>query len=140
MENFSIGQKLVLNNKEYTIIGIDKKSYILEKDGKKFKATSVKLQKILNQSSTPKVYSNVTRRVKYKQLFDKSAKMPETKEDCIKWCTQLVAELSPENLCCDGEASKTQILAKRKEIKATWKELEQICGEKINLQDFDLDY
>lgn len=140
MNTFSIGQKITLNNKEYTIIGVEKKSYILEKDGKKFKATALKIQKILNQSTTIKTYPNVERRLKFKQIWDKSAQMPQTKEDCINWCNSLVAELSPENLCCDGEATKSQILARQKEIKATWKELEQICGEKINLQDFDLDY
>jgi hypothetical protein len=39
--------------------------------------------------------------------------------------------LSPENLCCDGEASRAQINYKLRSIKACWVVLETLFGKKV---------
>jgi hypothetical protein len=44
---------------------------------------------------------------------------------------RLVCELSPENLCCDGELSKTQVRAKLAGIRREWKALEKLAGRKV---------
>ena len=43
----------------------------------------------------------------------------------------LSCQLSPENLCCDGEASEAQINRTIREIKKQWKELESKIGRKV---------
>ena len=43
----------------------------------------------------------------------------------------LASDLSPENLCCDGEASKTYIAQKLRRIKKEWKALENQVGRKV---------
>jgi hypothetical protein len=37
------------------------------------------------------------------------------------------SELSPENLCCDGEASVTHVRAKARQLNSVRKDLEQYC-------------
>ena len=71
-------------------------------------------------------------RIKFMQVFDKTAKMPSTKDECKGFFIQLVGELSPENLSCDGELSASQVRAKLASIKQEWKELENIYGEKVS--------
>jgi len=43
----------------------------------------------------------------------------------------LASQLSPENLCCDGEASQTYINQKLRRINKEWKTLEQQIGRKV---------
>ena len=71
------------------------------------------------------------RRVKYAQLFVPSTKYPETETECETWFEDLRCEMSPENLCCDGEATRSQINARLRDIKDCWKELEIIIGRKV---------
>jgi len=115
MSEFQVGQVVELNGKEYKIIGTKARSYLLERDGKTYKATPDKMKKIQDQNQRPEITA-LQRRVKY---------------ECQVWFDTLRCELSPENLCCDGEASRSQIAAKRRDISECWKELEKIVGRKV---------
>lgn len=131
MATISIGQMVTLNGKDYKITGKDKKSFILEYEGKEYKATAEKIQKILDQNSAPQG-SFLERRIARNRLFNKSARMPETEEEAMHIFVSLTCELSPENLSCDGEASAAQVKAKLREIKGAWAELEQLIGKSIS--------
>lgn len=133
-----IGKTVKLNGKDYKVVGKEKRSYILELDGKQYKATEDKINKIIEQNSRPvstAKYPNVEAMVQYNQIFDKNAKMPETEEEVMGYFNTLKAQLSPENLACDGEASQAQIRASVKRIKATWSELEEILGKPYPIED-----
>jgi hypothetical protein len=64
-------------------------------------------------------------------MFNKDAKLPETEAEFEAWFHGLRSELSPENLCCDGEASRSQINNKLRDINACWSELENRLGRKV---------
>lgn len=63
----------------------------------------------------------------------KFRKMPdyETEAGILEALADLDCELSPENLCCDGELSKTETAKKFREIKTAWKFLEKRLGRKV---------
>lgn len=128
--SFQIGQTVQLNGKDYKITGTHAKSFLLERDGKIYKATADKLAKIQNQN-TQKQSSVLDRRLAYQRLFNKDAKLPETEAEFEAWFEGLRGELSPENLCCDGEASRSQINNKLRDINACWAELENRLGRKV---------
>lgn len=142
MKKPQIGDEISLNGQSYLIKRMDGRSYILEKDGKEYRATEAKIEKILIQNAAKKIsetmeYPNLERRLGFKRIFNKSLKIPTNEEECLSWFRTLFGELSPENLSCDGESSRSQILAKEREIKACWRELESICGRKFSREDFD---
>lgn len=137
-ENRMIGNTVKLNGKEYKVVGKEKRSYLLELDGKQYKATEEKINKILAQNSQPvstAKYPNVENMVQHNRIFNKNAKMPETEDEVMELFSTLQAQLSPENLSCDGEASKSHIRASIKRIKATWSELEKILGRPYSMED-----
>lgn len=43
----------------------------------------------------------------------------------------LSSQLSPENLCCDGEASQSYVRQKLRRINKEWKELEKQVGHRV---------
>jgi len=136
--SFQIGQTVELNGKEYEITGTYKRSFILEKDGKKYKAGPAKLNAILNQEpiTRPARKSGsridyLEQRLKYNQIWNKSAKMPETETEFKAWFSQIESDLSPENLHCDGEISRTAAMKKYRALNAEWKQLEKLYGKKV---------
>jgi hypothetical protein len=144
---FTIGEKVTLNGKEYTITGTVARSFILERDGKKYKATADKMNKIeaqcearANAPATPAQppRSEIDRRVEYAAMWYKHSNStmnlltrPTTESECAVWFDRLRCELSPENLFCDGEISRTQAMKKRAAIIRCWKELELIVGHRV---------
>jgi len=50
---------------------------------------------------------------------------------------RLVCELSPENLCCDGELSKTQVRAKLAGIRREWKALQKLAGRLVTRSEIE---
>ena len=44
----------------------------------------------------------------------------------------LVSRLSPENISCDGEISRTQVNARYRQIMKEWKQLEKAVGRKVS--------
>jgi hypothetical protein len=47
----------------------------------------------------------------------------------------LACDLSPENLCCDGEATRAQISRRRSDIMTKWAALEARAGRKVSEED-----
>jgi len=127
---YSIGQMVSLNGKEYKIVGTKARSFLLERDGKMFKATADKLSKIEAQNSRP-VQTALERRIAYAQIFDKSIALPKSEAEIMHWFSVLESELSPENLSCDGELSRAGVANKLRDIKACWAELESKLGRKV---------
>jgi hypothetical protein len=132
MVNFKVGDEVSLNGKQYSIVGTTARSFILEREGKRYKATAAKLEKIQRQD-THQQESRLARMVRIAQLFDKTIQYPTTPADCAVWFERLRCELSPENLACDGERSARQIAQARREIEACWRELEGIAGRKEDI-------
>jgi hypothetical protein len=58
--------------------------------------------------------------------------MPETEDELMSALDTLSCELSPENLSCDGELSRSQVNAKLRKIRGEWKEIEQKLGRKVS--------
>lgn len=130
--NNQIGQSVTLNGKTYQITGVEKRSFILELEGKKFKATQDKINKILAQNSQPKVeFPYLENRLKMKRLWKKDAQLPVSEKEIMEWFESLSCELSPENLSCDGELSRTQVNLKLQNIRGAWRELEVRLGRKV---------
>ena len=65
------------------------------------------------------------------RLFNKDADFPQTRQEIREWFLNLTCALSPENLHCDGEISRSQAAAKYRKIMTCWRELEKHYGEKV---------
>ena len=145
--NFKIGENVLLNGKTYTICGTVKRSFMLERDGKKYKATAKMMEKIQVQNSngigtgqrkkrTPKSDTfYMEKQLAWKKIFNPDATMPETEDELMKELDRLCGELSPENLSCDGEISRTAMMIKAREIRAEWKEIEKKLGRKVSEEE-----
>lgn len=129
MDKNMIGQTVTLNGKEFKIVGTTARSFVLEREGKHYKCTAQKMATI-QALDTCKV-SALERRVERDRIFDKTAKMPQTEAEIAEYFERLRADLSPENLTCDGEASQAYVRSRLREIRACWKELEAIVGRKV---------
>ena len=131
--SFQIGQTVLLNGKEYKIVGTKARSFLLERDGKTYKATADKMSKIQVQNAAPKVpvMSALERRVAYARIFNPNAKAPETEVEIMQVFEDLRCELSPENLSCDGEASASHVRSKLRDINECWAQLEAKLGRKV---------
>lgn len=148
MSEFKIGEDVLLNAKTYKIIGTIKRSFLLERDGKKYKATAAKMGKIKDQNSRgigngrkKKQAKSDTfymdQRLARRRIFEKDAKMPETEDELMNALDHLSAELSPENLSCDGELSRTTINQKLRAIRGEWKEIEKKLGRKVSEDEIE---
>lgn len=134
--SFQIGETVLLNSKEYKIVGTHKRSYLLERDGKRYTATANKMAKIIDRNNALVVAgccapSALARRVAFDKIFNKNAKAPETEAEILDYFERLRSDLSPENLSCDGEASHAHMQSSLREIRACWKELEAKLGRKV---------
>ena len=47
----------------------------------------------------------------------------------------LLCRLSPENLCCDGEASAAEVEASRRRIAGEWSVLESRAGRRVSEEE-----
>jgi hypothetical protein len=77
-------------------------------------------------------YPYLEQRLRFQRIFNKNARLPETEEEIHDVFSSLVCELSPENLHCDGEASRSQVAQKLKSIRGAWRELESMLGRKVS--------
>lgn len=146
--NFEIGENILLNGNTYKIIGTIKRSFLLERDGKKYKATAAKMGKIEDQNKRgigvgrkkrqPKSDTfYMEQRLARRRIFEPDVKMPETEDELMQELDSLCAALSPENLSCDGELSRTAISQKLREIKGEWKEIEKKLGKKVTQDEVE---
>lgn len=133
---FKIGEDVLLNGKTYKIIGTIKRSFLLERDGKQYKATAAKMGKIQDQNARGVGVGNrkttTTNHMQNRLNYSRDLKMPETEEDHMAWLSMLSNRLSPENLHCDGEISRTAAMRKYRALKAEWKEVEKNLGRKVS--------
>jgi len=49
----------------------------------------------------------------------------------------LCCRLSPENLCCDGELSRSQTQVRYRQIKKEWRALEIQVGRKVSQDEIE---
>lgn len=56
---------------------------------------------------------------------------PLTKQQ-LESFERLYLRLEPENLTCDGEASRTEVMYRERQIKREWKALELQVGRKVS--------
>ena len=137
-----IGDRIKLNGQMYTITGPHKRSWLMEKDsnGKTYKCTAAMIKKIQNQNEMGvgnnrrerKKTNHMAERLRYRQIFDKTMKLPVTESECMDWLSMICSDLSPENLHCDGEISRSAAMAKGRVLRAEWREVEAIIGRKVS--------
>ena len=74
-------------------------------------------------------------KIKMAKIF-KMKKVPtyQTKEGINELFTMMNNDMSPENISCDGECSKTEVARKAREIRAAWKFCERISGTKREME------
>ena len=135
---FKIGDSVKLNTKTYKIVGTHKRSWILESNGKKYKATSNMMNKIKEQNKNGigtgkrqkrKLFSILEQTEITRKFFLKEKWEPMTiKQKFVK----LVFASEPENLCCDGEASRTAIRRTLAAIRRDWKACEKEIGRTVS--------
>lgn len=149
MADYEIGQRVKLNGKTYKIDRPFKRSWILTRNGKEYKATSAMMNKIKDQNErgigtgnrrkrkqkSDKHYMMI--RVDYRNAIARACNQPEkpfpsTEKELMNHLEQISCDLSPENLHCDGEISRTQAMKKYRMLKAEWKEVEKIIGRKVS--------
>lgn len=74
-------------------------------------------------------------------LFEPRTDLPKTifggPNTLFEAFENLTCALSPENLSCDGELSRTQINRRLAEIRRDWKALEKKAGVKVSQDDIE---
>ena len=76
-------------------------------------------------------HKNLDRRLNWEKIFNPNAKLPETEDEFFKHFDKILCDLSPENLCCDGEISASAARKKASGLHAEWRELERLFGRKV---------
>lgn len=124
----SIGEKVTVQGKEYTIIGTHKRSLLLQ-DGKgvKYKITEERLNRMLS-GLPPK-----SRKAPNPRNF--TGYVPTSPEAIIKRLQHIECEMSPENLTCDGEASASYVREKKSRLTAERRALVQALGREPTNQE-----
>ena len=65
---------------------------------------------------------------RFLSLFDKQFNERPIKEQVLEILDQIESDLSPENLCCDGELPATQVSAKWAKLTREQKTLKEFLG------------
>lgn len=138
-----VGDKITVRGKSYEITGTHKRSFLLkDAQGRTYKATEEKLSRMMNarkpavRQASSEVPLYLQQKVSFAQIFDKSAKLPETEVEIMAMFSSLGNELSPENLHCDGEISASAARRKRDEIMKAWRYLEAKLGRNVSTDDY----
>lgn len=71
------------------------------------------------------------REIAMADLFGKKLAVPVTEDEHMEWILRVYADLSPENLTCDGELSRAQVVKKQKGLLKTLVALEESLGRKV---------
>ncbi len=147
-DTFKLHDKVELSGEMYEIVGTVKRSWILRKDssGKQYKATSNMMSKIKDHNATYGVRKkrakrsstyHMEKRLAYRRVFDKSAKLPETEEELLDTLDRISCDLSPENLHCDGEISRSAAITKARALRSEWREVENLLGRKVSEDEIE---
>jgi len=69
----------------------------------------------------------------WEAIFNKAPiAMPKTHAECKPLFARLAGDLSPENLCCDGELPRAQVAIKARHLHQVWADLEVIFGRSVD--------
>jgi len=72
----------------------------------------------------------------WEAIFNKAPiAIPTNRQECKPLFARLAGDLSPENLCCDGELPAAQVAIKARHLNACWSELEAIFGRKVTEEE-----
>lgn len=126
---YKIGDTIKIKRKTYSVIGVNSEFYTLSCNGKQYTASVSGMEKFKRESEVEFPY--LEQRLRQRRIFKKDATLPKTEQEVMLYFEQLVGELSPENLTCDGELSRSMVQAKLRNIRGAWKELEKIIGRKV---------
>lgn len=124
----NIGDQVTLNGKAYTIAGFYKRSYLLtDARGKQYKCGPEKLDRMeagrppkrrdqYSYRGTPPVTVAAAkqyfeREIEYAGIFKIDLRMPDA-HNVQGWLDRIDNAMSPENLHCDGEISRSRAMAK----------------------------
>jgi len=58
-------------------------------------------------------------------------------EAIFKQFAGLASDLSPENLCCDGEISKAEVNRRYKAIMIKWRIFEMQVGRRVSIEEIE---
>lgn len=150
MENRN-GEKVLLKGKEYTITGTVAKSYIVEDaSGRHYKVTPNMIERIhasdarkgrpvdASQYGSPIVTSQIPgyfkKSIEWSKMFKQERQLPNS-NNYMEWASEIYAGLSPENLTCDGECSRTEVIRKQRELVTALRYIEKIAGRKIEEEE-----
>ena len=126
-----IGDQVSLNGKTYTISGFHKRSYLLkDASGREYKCGPDKLDRIeagipRQKRSVSADMSYFTSHIQYNRIFKINVQMP-TAQNANYWIGVIESELSSENLHCDGEASRSVVIAKTRKLQAALSYVESL--------------
>ncbi len=76
-------------------------------------------------------FAEMEARLKRMQAYSPESRMPKTEDQMFDWLNRILCELSPENLHCDGEISRTAARKKQVKLNREWKEVEKLFGRKV---------
>jgi hypothetical protein len=77
----------------------------------------------------------ITNKIKMVKLLKmKPVPTYQTKAGINELFEMMNYDMSPENISCDGECSKTEVARKAREIRAAWKFCERISGTKREME------
>jgi hypothetical protein len=120
----NIGDKVTLQNKEYQIVGFQQRSYVVtDASGKKYKVTEAMIDRIVNKTPVKAT------KPRTKTIYNFN--IPNTESELINRLKKIEGSLSPENLHCDGEISRTKAKQKERVLNAEKKVLEQALGRSL---------
>lgn len=135
----NIGKVITVQSKEYVIEGISKRSFIVvaTKTGSKYVVSPAKLDRLIN-AEFPKSVAILPvffqQQRKMAEIFNRTFDEP-TKDNAVKWAGIVYSNLSPENLTCDGELSRTAVQQKAKELYAALNYLNRLAGREITEEE-----
>ncbi len=115
-----------MNGKSYEIVGHHKRSYLLKgENGKTYKCGPDKIERMV--AGIPRA---VHRRTSAEMIIPSL-----TTEQIIQRLQQIECELSPENLSCDGELSRSATQRKYSGLMREKKALESRLGRPLTNQE-----
>lgn len=126
------GESVIVNGKTFTIVGTHKRSYLVEDTmGCRYTITPSKLDRakgmIDEPDGLPEFFKNEMNVCKvFKREFTKP-----TAENAIEWASAIYNQLSPENLTCDGELSRTRANARRRMLNFALAYVFKVAGRVI---------
>ncbi|WP_415913129.1 hypothetical protein [Neptuniibacter sp. QD37_11] len=72
----------------------------------------------------------------FRKLFgDSEILFPMRPRECQSIFLLVANDLSPENLCCDGEISQEEVKRRKHYFQQVWRQLEETMGRTVDLEE-----